>query len=104
MKTYNKLVRDRIPEIIKANGQTACFSVLDETQFQTALKKKLCEEVGEYLDSADLEELADILEVIDALAQAQGSTFSDILKIKAEKAAKKGRFEKRLFLKSVDDT
>ena len=68
MKTYNKLVRDRIPEIIKANGQTACFSVLDKTQLQAALKKKLCEEVGEYLDSADLEELADILEVIDALA------------------------------------
>lgn len=104
MKTYNKPVRDRIPEIIKANGQTACFSVLDKTQLQAALKKKLCEEVGEYLDIADLEELADILEIIDAPAQAQGSTLSDVLKIKAEKAAKKSRFDKRLFLKSVDDT
>lgn len=97
MKTYNKLVRDRIPEIIKANGQTACFSVLDETQFQVALKEKLCEEVREYLGSANLEELADILEVVDALAQAQGSTLSEVLTIKEKKAATNGGFEKSCF-------
>ena len=67
-----------------------------------ALRKKLVEEVNEYLESGETEELADIAEVIDALAKSAGSSFQTVLSIKEAKAAKNGKFEKRLFLDSVE--
>lgn len=102
MKVYHKLVRDRIPEICTKNGQKANTSVLDEVSYQQALRKKLVEEVNEYLESGETEELADIVEVIDALAKSAGSSFQTVLSIKEAKAAKNGKFEKRLFLDSVE--
>ncbi len=102
MKVYQKLVRDRIPEICTKNGQKANISVLDEVSYQQALRKKLVEEVNEYLQSGETEELADIAEVIDALAKSAGSSFQTVLSIKEVKAAKNGKFEKRLFLDSVE--
>ena len=102
MKVYQKLVRDRIPEICTKNGQEANTSVLDEVSYQQALRKKLVEEVNQYLESGETEELADIAEVIDALAKSAGSSFQTVLSIKEAKAAKNGKFEKRLFLDSVE--
>lgn len=102
MKIYNKLVRDNIPEIIKNNGQTAYISVLDNEQYNTELKKKLVEEMNEFLESSQTEELADIIEVVEALAKEQGSSLENVLEIKQKKAAKNGKFEKRLFLEKVE--
>ncbi len=102
MKFYNKLVRDNIPEIIKNNGQTAYLSILDEEQYYNELKKKLLEETNEFLESSEVEELADIVEVVDALAKAQGSSLENVIEIKNKKSSKNGKFEKRLFLEKVE--
>lgn len=102
MKVYNKLVRDNIPEIIKGNGQTPYISVLDNEQYNAELKKKLCEETQEFLDSEEIEELADIIEVVEALANVKGSSLENVLEIKEQKAAKNGKFKKRLFLEKVE--
>lgn len=101
MRIYNKLVRDNIPEIIKQKGETAETCVLDDRKYHKYLCRKLKEEVFEYLQSGKTEELADIAEVIDALAVLKGSSFEQVLEIKEQKAKKNGKFEKRIFLKSV---
>lgn len=103
MKIYNKLIRDNIPEIIRENGQTAYISTLDDARYLEELRKKLGEEVGEFLESGEIEELADILEVIEALAAAKGSTLDDVMNIKREKARRNGAFNKRLFLEKVEE-
>ena len=69
MKICNKLVRDNIPDICRKNGQIPKISILDEESYGRELKKKLVEEVNEFLESGDTEELADIAEVIDALSE-----------------------------------
>ena len=98
---YNKLVRDNIPEIIENNGQTAKTLILDGEKYTASLEKKLKEETKEYLQSRALTELADILEVVEALAKNQGSSFEEVLKLKQQKQAKNGAFDKRIFLVSV---
>lgn len=104
MKTvvfYKKLVRDNIPDIcIKAN-QVPKYRVLDDNEYEKALCKKLKEETREFLMSKDKTELADILEVVEALASSQGVSFDELLAIKQAKADKNGKFEKRYFLESV---
>ena len=102
-KEYNKLVRDRIPEIIAANGKTAQIRVLSEEEYVAALEKKLIEEVGEYLEGKGLSELADILEVVQVLAENAGVSFDELLAMKAEKQRTNGAFHKRLFLECVED-
>lgn len=101
IRIYNKLVRDNIPNICRQNNQVSKYRVLGDNEYKTELKKKLKEEVKEYLISEEIEELADILEVVEALANSQGSNLPEILKIKEEKANKNGKFEKKYFLKSV---
>ena len=102
MRIYNKLVRDNIPEIIKKQGETPIFSTLDDEQYNFELRKKLTEEVSEYLESEALEELADIIEVIEALADHKGGTLEKVFEIKESKAKKNGKFGKKLFLESVE--
>lgn len=101
-KQINKLVRDNIPSICKENNQTPLIRILDENEYTSALRNKLKEEVAEYLDSLKLEELADILEVIEALAKDQASSIEEIMAIKHEKQNRNGTFDKRIFLISVD--
>lgn len=101
IKKYNKLVRDNIPEICKKNRQKAVTEILEDGKYILALKDKLREEVNEYLESGNAEELADILEVVEALANSDHQSFSDILAIKARKQRKNGGFQKKLFLKEV---
>lgn len=103
MKEYHKLIRDRIPEIIAANGQTAEIRVLSDKEYATALERKLTEEVAEFLESKEPLELADVLEVAQALAERQGVSFDELLKLKAEKRRRNGAFQKKLFLESVED-
>jgi predicted house-cleaning noncanonical NTP pyrophosphatase (MazG superfamily) len=95
---YDKLVRDRIPEIIEQNGAIATVRTLDDAEYRLELDKKLQEEVGEYLADKNLEELADILEVIYAIAENEGSDRHKLELIRAEKAAKRGAFKQKIFL------
>ena len=105
MKTYNKLVRDRIPEIIQKEGNTADIIILSEESFKQAIKEKLIEEATEVLnaDNRDdvLSELADLQEVMDAIKQIYNINTLEVNTIQAVKALQRGKFEKRLYLKSV---
>ena len=98
---YNKLVRDRIPEIIESSGKTCSTEILSPEDYLRMLDAKLDEELAEYHKDQNIEELADLLEVIHAAAIARGYTLEDLEQIRAEKAAKRGTFEKRILLKEV---
>lgn len=101
MPIYNKLVRDNIPEIIAKNGQRAKFRVLNDDEFVQELEKKLQEEVTEYLQDKNADELADILEVVHALGAQLGHTPDSLEQLRKKKAADRGEFSKRLFLIAV---
>ncbi len=99
---YDKLVRDNIPDIIVAQGRTPVVMALSDAEFKERLQKKLLEETQEYLESGEIEELADILEVLYALAVEQGVTPDELENIRLKKREKRGGFTKRLLLKSVE--
>lgn len=100
----NKLVRDNIPDIIaREDGKRVTFRVLNDEEYIEALHKKLDEEVAEYHESKDPEELADILEVIDALAKATGNGGIVLDEVFRKKRKSRGRFDKRYFLEEVID-
>ena len=101
MKIFNKLVRDRIPEIIRKNGETPTVRILGEDEYVRELNKKLQEEVNEYLADGNIEELADVEEVLRALVQAKGVSCEDFDKIRVLKAEKRGTFKDRVFLEST---
>ena len=107
MPIHNKLVRDKIPQIIKESGKTPVTKILNEKEYITELRKKSQEELQEYLtaetDQEALEELADLLEIIHALAKVHGSTIEEVDKIRVEKAAKRGGFTDKVFLIEVQD-
>jgi predicted house-cleaning noncanonical NTP pyrophosphatase (MazG superfamily) len=95
---YNKLVRDRIPAIIAAEGRRAEVRVLDAEAYVAALRTKLVEEAEEHRDSGDVVELADVLEVVYALAAAAGVSAEDLERGRLRKRQERGGFEERLFL------
>ena len=103
MKTikYQKLVRDRIPEIIEKQGKQCSCSVLSDEAYLEHLDRKLSEELGEYLEDKSMEELADLLEVMTAVAKARGSSIEEVESIRKRKAAERGGFEKKLLLEEV---
>ncbi len=103
MKTikYQKLVRDKIPEIIENDGKQCVCSILSDEDYLVLLDKKLSEELGEYLESKSMEELADLLEVMKAVAKARGSSIEEIETIRKKKAEKRGGFEKKILLEEV---
>ena len=98
---HNKLVRDRIPEIIEASGKTCTVEVLPNDAYIQALDAKLSEELAEYQQSKSLEELADLLEVMGAVVKASGYTWDDLTRVRKEKRAQRGAFDQRIFLKEV---
>lgn len=100
-KNVHKLVRDRIPEIIEADGKTCICKTLSDEDYLHLLDEKLNEELAEYQESKSLEELADLLEVIRAVVKARGWTLKELEELRAGKAAKRGRFEKKLLLQEV---
>ena len=100
-KVYNKLVRDRIPEIIEADGKTCTTEILPDDRHLQVLDAKLNEELAEYQESKSLEELADLLEVMQAVVRARGWTWEQLEQVRTEKAARRGGFEKKIFLKEV---
>ena len=107
MLTYHKLVRDRIPEIIESQGKKCTTLILEPDAYQEELRKKIQEEMQEYL-SADghkeaAEELADLLEVIYALASVHGVTERDLNEIRMLKRQQRGGFEERILLVEADE-
>ena len=99
---YNKLVRDKIPEIIESQGQKANVRILDSQEYTHHLEQKLDEEVGEYHKDKNLEELADILEVVYALAENLGATKEELLAIYHKKHESRGGFAEKIFLISKE--
>ena len=95
---YNKLVRDSIPEIIAAQGEKPIIRVMDDKEYIISLEKKLDEEVAEYHESKEIEELADVLEVIYALCEAKGHSVDELIKVYEKKHIERGGFSKRIFL------
>ncbi len=104
MPVYNKLVRDGIPEIIAASGKKCRVSQVSGARLIKGLQEKLFEEMEEFVQSdCDLEELADILEVVEALACQLGSDLSEIMRLKEAKRERRGGFKKGLWLEWVED-
>ena len=103
IKTYNKLVRDNIPAIIEATRAVCETEILSDAEYIRFLDAKLDEELAEYHKDQNLEELADLLEVICACAAARGYTAAELEAVRAEKAAKRGGFEKKILLKTVTE-
>lgn len=100
-RKYNKLVRDRIPEIIEASGRTCVTEILSDEDYLLMVDAKLNEELAEYHADQNIEELADLLEVIRACAVARGYTLEELERVREEKAAKRGGFAKKILLKEV---
>lgn len=103
MKIYNKLVRDKIPEIIENNNQTCVTRILNNEEYLKELNKKLQEEMNEYLESGDLEELADLQEVVLAILDAKNCSHEEFENIRISKVNKRGAFKKKIFLETVED-
>ena len=103
MQTYHKLVRDRIPEIIETDGKKCVCETLSDEDYISLLDQKLNEELAEYQESKSLEELADLLEVVQAVVKARGWTLEELEQVRADKASKRGGFEKKILLKEVVD-
>lgn len=105
MPTHNKLIRDLIPTIIASTGKSFTTRILDEAEYATELRAKLREEADEYFaassDTDALEELADMLEVIRALAATHGADPEQLEQIRADKAAQRGGFDQRIYLIDV---
>lgn len=100
---HNKLVRDKIPQIIESAGKTCTTRILPDAEYIAAVDRKLQEELNEYLADGSMEELADLLEVMMAAAQARGHTFAQVEAIRREKAEKRGAFQQRIWLECVEE-
>jgi predicted house-cleaning noncanonical NTP pyrophosphatase (MazG superfamily) len=101
--THNKLVRDRIPEIIELSGKTCVTEILSDDEYLRMIDTKLDEELAEYHKDQNIEELADLMEVIYAAAIARGYTIEQLEKVRAEKAEKRGAFQKKILLVEVTE-
>lgn len=101
MKVYNKLVRDLIPEVIKKSGKECDIEIANMEQRTGLLEAKLMEEVNEYLEDKNLEELADVMEVLFGIAHNLGYTEEDLLNKRKEKLEERGGFKKGIILKKV---
>ena len=98
---YHKLVRDRIPEIIESSGKTCTVEILSDEDYLRMVDAKLDEELAEYHKDQNIEELADLLEVIYAATKARGYSIEQLETVRSEKAAKRGAFDKKILLKEV---
>lgn len=100
---YNKLVRDRIPQIIQENGQLCSTRILTDSEYVAALDAKLQEEHAEYKESRSIEELADIFEVLCAMAACNSFSKEDLIAAQERKRVDRGGFEDRILLLDVQD-
>ena len=100
--SYNKLVRDKIPEIIKVSGKTCETGVLSDEEYLQMLDKKLDEELAEYHQEQNIEELADLLEVLYATAKARGYSIEKLEQVRVDKQKARGGLDKKVLLNSVE--
>lgn len=98
MKEYNKLVRDKIPEIITTKGGESVTHIATDEEYKEKAIEKLQEELAEFLESKDPEELADLLEITYAVAESLGVNEVELDAIRLKKAAERGGFTKRIIL------
>lgn len=107
MPTYNKLVRDLIPQVIESTGKRFSTRILNESDYILELKKKAYEELEEYVNADNkkdaIEELADLLEIMHALAEYHGSSIDEVDEVRKQKAEKRGGFKEKIFLIEVED-
>lgn len=107
MPTYNKLVRDNIPQVIEKTNKQFTTRILSKEEYMVEVKKKMNEELTEYQQAQSneeaVEELADILELIHAATKIHGATIEQLEEVRRGKAEKRGGFEKRIFLIEVED-
>ena len=103
MTTFDKAIRDKIPEIIQKDGHSCNIQTLSDEKFLVQLEKKLSEEVTEYQNDKNPEELADILEVVYRIAQLQGISKEELEKIRINKLQERGGFDKNLFLMDTSE-
>lgn len=102
MTEYNKLVRDKIPQMIEDQGEKPHVRILDQEEYLLELERKLDEEVREYHRDKNAEELADILEVVLALGKAIGCEEGELAEIYRRKHEARGGFAERIFLISKE--
>ena len=100
---FNKLVRDKIPEIIKSRGDIPFVHIAQEKEYEEALEAKLNEEVKEFLTDASVEEVADILEVLQAICELKGVDLKNLEEVRKKKVQERGAFQKRIILEKTDD-
>ena len=98
-----RLVRDRIPEIIQEDGKTPIIRIMDEEEYVRELDRKLCEEAEEYRADGSIEEMADVLEVLQAICIARGYTLQQLEEVRRKKAAERGGFKKRIYWEGNQD-
>ena len=106
-RIYNKLVKDKIKNIIKEKGEKTIVRIKDKIEYKNELEKKLYEEYKEVIESTGderVEELADMLEVIRALANLENKNLNDVIAIADKKNEKRGAFEEKIFLEKVIET
>ena len=98
---YNKLIRDKIPEIIKQEGKIPLTHLADEKEYWEKLKEKLKEETDEFLENSNEEELSDILEVINVICEVKKIDRDKLELLRKKKLEKKGGFKNKIILKEV---
>ncbi|KAB1192079.1 hypothetical protein GJR96_00935 [Haloferax sp. MBLA0076] len=103
-RKYDKLVRDDIPEIIRASGETPVVHTADADEFDRRLGEKLVEEAEEFAESGAVEELADVFTVVDAILARRESDWDTVRELAAEKTAERGGFEDGVVLERVDES
>ena len=100
---YNKIVRDRIPEIIEQNGRRALRRTASTEEIICGLENKLTEELSEYLEDHSLEEMADLLEVMHGILHHRGVSWDELERIRLEKRQKRGGFEQGIYLIATEE-
>ena len=102
--TYNKLVRDRIPENIDSEpGRKSQYRILDDIEYLKELNRKILEEANEFIEGNSIEELGDLMEVINAIMKLKGYKMEEVYKIMKVKEEKKGAFYNKIYLEYVDE-
>ena len=98
---YDKLVRDKIPEIIEASGKKFVIEIADDETYERKLEEKLQEELDEYLETKDIAELADLVEVVRALLTLRGMAYQELSELRQRKLEERGGFVGRVMLRIV---